>query len=251
MKKSIVIVVAVVVLIVVGFVFYSMINKPTLTNDGINGVVTFEKLGADTGYGIDIDEGEFPMDLKLEKGKLNIKISKGNDVIFEETDIEESKQVVANIPETGFYMIMISGKNATGTINYPVSDSSNSPVIGDIVLEKDPVSGEIVKNTVEDYLKTAFPDAIESVKFTSVKTYNKEEAEKDELMKELKLNENDIVFEIDYELQIKEGYDDIMQFTAATGEIDGNWVKEKYNCGVARYNQDKDEYSITDFGPGF
>ena len=251
MKKIILIVVAVVVIIAAVFCVYSKMNKATLTNDGINGVVNFEKLGADTGYGIDIDQGEFPMDVKLEKGKLNIKITKGNDVIFEETNIEASKEVVANIPETGFYIVMLSGKNATGSMNYPVSESKNAPVIGDIVLEKDPVSEEIVKNTVEDYLKTAFPDAIESVKFTSVKTYNKEEAEKNELMKELKLNENDIVFEIDYELQIKEGYDDIMQFTAATGEIDGNWVKEKYNCGVARYNQDKDEYSITDFGTGF
>lgn len=251
MKKKILIVVAVVVIIAVVFCVYSKMNKATLSNDGINGVVSFEKLGAETGYGIDIDQGEFPMDVKLEKGKLNIQIKKGNDVIFEETNIDESKNVIANIPETGFYIVMLSGKSATGTMNYPVSESRNAPVIGDVVLEANPVDAEIVRNTVEQYYKKEYGETIEEIKFNNVKVYTKKEIEKDELLKDLNLGDKDIAFEINYELKIIDGYENIMEFTAATGEIDGNWVKEKYNCGVARYDEESDEYSITDFGTGF
>ena len=45
-------------------------------------------------------------------------------------------------------------------------------------------------------------------------------------------------------------YKDIMQFTAATGEIDGQWVKEKYNCGVLKLKEDG-TYELTNFGTGF
>ncbi len=41
-----------------------------------------------------------------------------------------------------------------------------------------------------------------------------------------------------------------MQFTAGTGEIDGQWIKHKYNCGIARDNGENG-YTIDAFGTAF
>ena len=109
---------------------------------------------------------------------------------------------------------------------------------------------QTVKNTVEEYIKQQYGKVVEEVKFDSVKVYTKEEIASDEMLKDYKLSDKDIVFEINYELKIAEGTDDMMQFTAATGEIDGQWVKNKYNCGVAKYNGEND-YTIENFGTAF
>lgn len=130
--KKVIATIAIIVLVIVAFIIYERVNRGTANNDGIAGVITFEKLTSDTGYGIDIDQGEFPIDINLTKGKLNIKISKGDNVVFEENDIVESKNEVISIPEGGNYIFTISGKKATGTIKYPVTENAYTP---DIVKE--------------------------------------------------------------------------------------------------------------------
>ncbi|MBR2705566.1 MAG: hypothetical protein IKG14_02670 [Clostridia bacterium] len=110
---------------------------------------------------------------------------------------------------------------------------------------------ETVKKELEKYIKNANESSIEEVNFDEVKIYTKEEIENNELLKDYDLKPEDIVFEVNYSLKLLDGYNgDIMQFTAGTGEIDGQWVKNKYNCGIVRYNADND-YTITDFGTGF
>lgn len=111
---------------------------------------------------------------------------------------------------------------------------------------------EKVKNALEEYLKEEYGKVIEEVKFNNVKIYTQQEIDSNELFKDHNVGKNDIVFEANYELKIIEGYkeEEMMQFTAATGEIDGQWVRNKYNCGIARYNAEND-YSITDFGTAF
>ena len=268
MKKVLCIIGAIIIVLIACIIVTKVIPKGYLTNDG-EGTAEFERLSYEAGFGLDIDAGEFPMNVELSKGKLNIKIVKGQDTFFEVTDITESQEIVANIPETGYYIIMLSGKRAEGKIKYPVSESSNTPdidgidlntdsnvpnVVSDnLDLESDNNTPEklIVKNVIENHYKDNFDGEVEKVKFNSIKIYTKEEIENNELLKELNLNEKDVPFEINYELKIKEGTEDLMKYTAATGNIDGQWIKEKYNCGVAKFDSENSTYSLSNFGTGF
>ena len=40
-----------------------------------------------------------------------------------------------------------------------------------------------------------------------------------------------------------------MQFTAGTGEIDGQWIRNKYNVGIARSGENG--YTLDAFGTAF
>ena len=250
-KKVICIVGIILAALIIGIIVYFNMPKGYVNHDGTEGKVEFGDLTYESGYGINIDAGEFPMYIKLEKGKLNVKIAKGSETIFEKTDISSNEDVIANIPETGFYVMTLSGKRATGTINYPVSNSNSTPEIDGVDLDSKLVDEQIVRNTIENHFKKEYGDTVEEVKFNSIKVFTKEEIDADELLKDLNLGEDDVPFEISYELKIKEGTEDMMQFTAATGEIDGQWVKEKYNCGVAKYNSETDEYVLSNFGTSF
>lgn len=250
MKKTLCIIGVILLVVIVAVLIIKLTPKGSVTNDG-NGNAEFDRLTYEAGFGLDIDAGEFPIDVEIEKGKLNIKIVKGNETVYEQTDIEESQHIDINIEKNGYYFMMLSGKKASGKIKYPVAESTNNPEVNGVELSSNPVEEEIVKNVIEKHFKENFDGEVEEVKFNSVKVYTKEEIEKDEMLKELELKDKDVAFEIDYELRIKEGTEDLMKYTAATGEIEGQWIKEKYNCGVARYDSEKAEYSLSDFGTSF
>ena len=251
MDKKILCAIGIVIVIIIAYFIYSgNYMKPYLTNDG-NGHVEFNKIGDDTGYGIDIDQGEFPIDVELSDGELNIKISKGLNVIFEQTNITESQQIVPYIPESGFYIITLSGKHATGNLNHPVGETVNTPEIPGVDLDTNIVDENIVKTVLEAHFKETYEDEVEEVKIISSKIYTQEEIEESEELKELNLKSKDIAFEVEYELKIKEGTQDLMKYTVSSGEIDGQWIKNKANCGVARYDEENDKYILSDFGTAF
>ena len=141
-----------------------------------------------------------------------------------------------------------TSKSSTNTANTNTSKSSTNTASKSSSSEKE----EIVKNTLEEYFKIQYGKVIEEVKFQDVKIYTQQEINNDELLKDYDLKPNDIVFEVQYSLKIIDGYDkdEMMQFTAATGEIEGQWVKNKYNCGIAKYNSEND-YTIENFGTSF
>ena len=92
---------------------------------------------------------------------------------------------------------------------------------------------------------------IEEVKIDSMKVYSREEIANDPVLTSYEIGEKDIVFSAEYSLKISDKCEDKMQYTAATGEIDGEWVINKYNVGIAKYDAEKDSYEITNFGTGF
>ncbi len=251
MKKVAIIVAIVVVVLAVIFAVINLLPQGTGSHDGTSGIITFDKLSSEIGYGFDASQGEFPMDVEIAKGSLNIKITGENNYLFEKNDITNSEKVALKIPETGYYFITLSGKKASGTIKYPVSDTASTPVINGVPLKGTDDNEEIVRNAVTDYLKKGNEPDIEDVIFDNVKVYSKAEIESDELLSDLGTSEKDIIFEIDYRLKISEDCEDMMQYTAGTGEIDGQWVKNKYNCGIATYDSAEDKYMITNFGTGF
>lgn len=108
----------------------------------------------------------------------------------------------------------------------------------------------MVALALEQYFKDSFGDVIEEVVPTNIKVYTEEEIAADEALKDYTINEGDIVFSAEYELKISEDCEDLMQFTAGTGEIDGQWIRNKSNVGIARRNGEAG-YSIDAFGTGF
>ena len=87
MKKVIYIIAIVIAIIIAGILFTILSPKGYLSNDG-EGNVQFEHLKSDSGFGTNIKSGKFPMDINLTKGKINIKITKGDSVIFEQKKIK-------------------------------------------------------------------------------------------------------------------------------------------------------------------
>ena len=130
------------------------------------------------------------------------------------------------------------------------SSSSNDTTKPAEEMEPGTTDESIVSFVLEDYLKAAFPDAIEEVIPTYIKVFTKEEIAAEEGLATYTINEGDIVFSADYELKIKEGYEDLNSFTAGTGEIDGNYIRNKSNVGIVR-NHGEEGYSIDAFGTGW
>ena len=107
--------------------------------------------------------------------------------------------------------------------------------------------------TVEKYLRDAWAEKIDDLEVTVEKVYSAEEEEADELLKSLNLGPNEVAFSVVYKLHPAEGVEDLLQFTAATGEIDeaSGWIVNKSNVGILRPNPDGEGYIVTDFGTGF
>ena len=139
---------------------------------------------------------------------------------------------------------------ACSSVQAKGDDSTESPTDSVVSQAAELSEEEIVRQAVEAYVKAANEGEIEEFKTVDVKVYSQEEIkEMAEVLADYGLNEKDIVFDIHYELKIADGVD-AMKFTAATGEIDGEWVKEKSNCGIAKYLSDG-KYEIQNFGTGF
>ena len=106
---------------------------------------------------------------------------------------------------------------------------------------------------VEQYLRDTWGEKIDDLEVTVEKVYSAEEEEADELLKSLNLGPNEVAFSVVYKLHPAEGVEDLMQFTAGTGEIDeaSGWIINKSNVGILRPNPDGEGYIVTDFGTGF
>lgn len=102
---------------------------------------------------------------------------------------------------------------------------------------------------LEQHYKGEFPDVVEEVIPTRIKVYSEDEIANDPPLSDYTINEGDIVFDADYDLKIVEGYEDMMSFTAGTGEIDGQWIRNKSNVGIARSGENG--YTLDAFGTAF
>ena len=137
MKNKVIIVVGVIVVLIIGFVIgkiYGDKHHSFSVNDGINGVTIFENISDEIGYGIMFQEGNVPVNVAIYNGTVNVKITKGEDKILD-AEFDKWQDVNIDIPETGYYQVMISGKNATGILKYPVNNNTNSNIneIPDII----------------------------------------------------------------------------------------------------------------------
>jgi hypothetical protein len=245
-KKICIIVLVIIVLALVCFFIFR--PKPFAENDGVEGVVTFRNFSGTVGYMIGLKEGENVLESNLEKGSYSFKIINGGNV-YAECDSSAGKEIKFNMEKAGLYLIEFTCKRTTGTIKYELVEIAQTIDELPIELNNNEEQEALVKDAVEKQLKKAFEDKLEEVKFTKVKIYSVQERKEIETLNELK--EDDIVFEVEYELKPSKDVDPII-FTAATGEVDEEtgWVTEKSNVGTLIKNEDG-EYDLENFGTGF
>ena len=107
-----------------------------------------------------------------------------------------------------------------------------------------------VTTALEQFFKNIYGSIVEEVVPKNIKVYSQEEISSNEKLRGYTINEDDIVFEAIYDLKIVEGYENINVFTSDNGTLDGQWIRNKYNVGIARYN-DGTYSSIEAFGTAF
>ena len=99
-------------------------------------------------------------------------------------------------------------------------------------------------------LAEIYGDSVVAAKINVTKIYTAEEEQEFDALKQMNLGENEVAFELNYELKPAEGAD-IFKLTVPDGVYDEKtgWVTEIYRLGVLR--PDGDGYIITDFGTGW
>ena len=130
MKNKAFIIVGAIIVLIIGFIIgkiYGDKHHTYSTNDGINGIAIFENISDEIGYGIEFQHGQVPLNVAIYNGKLKLKITKGEETIYEE-EFDKWQDVTVNIPETDYYQVMLSGDKATGILKYPVTENKVSDV---------------------------------------------------------------------------------------------------------------------------
>ena len=109
-----------------------------------------------------------------------------------------------------------------------------------------------IEKTLQEYFEVAYEDKIINSRFNVKKIYTKEEADKDDTLKFLKLGDKDLAFEVEYQLQPSSD-DDIKELTIPDGEYneDLGWITDISRLGILKYNSKTKEYSIENFGTGW
>ncbi|MBQ9279742.1 MAG: hypothetical protein IJ215_01670 [Clostridia bacterium] len=124
-----------------------------------------------------------------------------------------------------------------------------------IPLKDNPEEAEYqIKVAMQYLLEETYGDEVYDARIYVEKIYTAEEEEADEVLSTYELGPDEVAFSVRYELKLAPEVEDIMKFTAATGEYDeeSGWVKEKYNIGILRPNPEGEPaYIITNFGTGW
>lgn len=117
---------------------------------------------------------------------------------------------------------------------------------------KDLSDEEKIEHAVYGLLKSSYGEDLGSAKIYVDKMYKKEEADKNDTLKELKVGEKDIAFEVSIHIEPAEGAD-IFQFTVPDGVYDEEtgWVSEISRLGILRYDSNNKTYFIDHYGTGW
>ncbi|MBR1736169.1 MAG: hypothetical protein IJ736_04010, partial [Firmicutes bacterium] len=107
-----------------------------------------------------------------------------------------------------------------------------------------------IKIAMQGLLEEIYGDSIVETNINVTKIYTAEEEQEFDVIKEMNLGENEVAFELNYELKPAESAD-IFKLTVPDGVYDEKtgWVTEIYRLGVLR--PEGDAYTVTDFGTGW
>lgn len=109
-----------------------------------------------------------------------------------------------------------------------------------------------IEKTLQKKFEKIYKDKISNSRFNVTKIYNQSEANKDKVLKTLKLGKNDLAFDVTYQIQPVDEKD-INELTIPNGEYDKEtgWIKDIGRVGVLKYNDKDKTYSIKNFGTGW
>ena len=123
-----------------------------------------------------------------------------------------------------------------------------------VSLKDNPEEAEYqIKVAFQKWLEQAYGDDVIDARIYVEKIYGTEEEQASEILKDYNLTDDEVAFEVKYELRPAEGAD-INLLTAATGVYDeqSGWITEKYNLGILRPAVGNDNgYIVTDVGTGW
>ena len=157
-------------------------------------------------------------------------------------DSDKAKEVYDDLTEE-YYETEILGFDMVGADEK--NEKSNTPL-----KEDKEEAEEQINIAMEDLLAEIYGDSVVAAKINVTKIYTAEEEQEFDALKQMNLGENEVAFELNYELKPAEGAD-IFKLTVPDGVYDEKtgWVTEIYRLGVLR--PDGDGYIITDFGTGW
>lgn len=211
-----------------GFEFIYTFNENGTGNYNSAGTdMPFRYVISDNKISIFYDGFDVPFDTEFEiKGNvLNVKDSNNEDVLYNRISENEAKSSSNELP-----------------ISQETEYSEEQVGVGN-------TDEGMVALVLEQHFTSNYPNVVEEVIPTKIRIYTEEEIASDEQFNGYKINEGDIAFEAEYELKIVDGYEDMMQFTAGSGDIDGQWIRNKYNVGIARSGENG--YTLDAFGSAF
>ena len=133
-------------------------------------------------------------------------------------------------------------------ISTPVPQEENE-VIETNIKGNEEKSKEKLEEALDVHFKDAFDVRADDVVITRLKVFSPEEEASDERLANLHLMEEEIAFEVEYDVHPAPGVDPTV-FTFSNGDIDGEWVRNKYNCGILRLNEEG-QYRISSIGTSF
>ena len=139
----------------------------------------------------------------------------------------------------------------TEIIGFDIVGADKKEEKGDIPLKEDKEEAEYrIKVAMQKIFEKIYGDNVVDARINVTKIYTADEEQEFDALKEMKLGENEVAFELNYELKPAEGAD-IFLLTVPDGVYDEKtgWVTEIYRLGVLR--PDGDGYTITDFGTGW
>ena len=129
-------------------------------------------------------------------------------------------------------------------------NSKSEAVSSDIASQSELTAAQQVENHLLDEFTKMYGENMELCEFKTSKIYSAEEiAEEAELFQDYNFSDNDIVFAATYDLKAPDGTDPI-PLTPANGELDGQWVRDKYACGYLKFVSEG-EYVLESWGTSF
>lgn len=107
-----------------------------------------------------------------------------------------------------------------------------------------------IKVAVQNSLEEAYKDEVFDARIYVKKIYTADEEQNSEVLKEMNLTNDEVAFEVEYELRPIEGVD-INKFLVGTGEYneETGWVTNKFGVGIIRATDSG--YKLSNFGTGW
>ncbi len=122
----------------------------------------------------------------------------------------------------------------------------------DLINHKEAAKYQIEKTLQSEFEKNIYQDNLENARFDVKHIYTYKDGKTNKEIKLLKLGKKDLAFEVEYQIQPKEGVD-IQPLMVVDGEYDEQlgWIVGINRLGILKYNSETLSYELNNFGTGW